>query len=45
MSAVSHLRYSLELIREDYHQTIGVNSSGDGERSLDGILMRFQVDF
>jgi len=42
---VSNLRFSLELTREDYHQTIVVNDAGDRERSLDGVLMRFQVDF
>lgn len=42
---VSNVRISLELIREDYHQTIAVNSAGDRERALDGLLMRFQIDF
>jgi hypothetical protein len=45
MSAVSHLRFSLELIREVFHQTIVLNAAGDRDRSLDGNLMRFQVEF
>jgi hypothetical protein len=41
----SNVRISLELIHEDYHQSIVVNSAGDRQRSLDGLLMRFQIDF
>jgi hypothetical protein len=41
----SNARISLELIHEDYHQSIVVNSAGDRQRSLKGLLKRFQIDF
>lgn len=40
------MKNTIPFVGPDAHKNlIVVNSSGDRERSLDGVLMRFQIDF